>query len=491
MLSCKDWVKQSCRSTVAVNFCRCFYEWKVSVRSLVYILALIMLLSGCAAGPDYQRPEQALPDSFAAGEWKAAAPSELEDKGQWWLLYQDEYLSELLQQLDVSNQNLAAAEAAWRMAAAALGGTSAQLYPQLGASADSTRSSGADGGDARTRNDVRLGLNWQLDLWGQVRRQVEAGKAQLQASAAELASMRLSQQGLLVQNYFQLRMTDEQIRILQQNVAAYARVLRISENRYRAGMVTRADVSQALSQLKSAQAQELDLHSQRRRLEHAIAVLLGEPAGQFRLAAVEVLPQLPQLPASIPSSLLERRPDVAAAERRVMAANAEIGVAKSAYFPSFTFGASTGYAASQWPGLFDSPNRYWSFGPQLDLRLFDAGARRAVTDQAIASHEQQVARYRQLTLEAIAEVEDALVQLSSLQQEYQVQAQAEQAAKDALILIENQYEAGMVDFLALSSAQTTALGAERTLVELYNSQLQASVQLIAALGGGWHAQELE
>ncbi len=447
-----------------------------------------VLLAGCAIGPDYERPEQELPEHFAdAGYWKQATPAELEDKGQWWQLYADEQLDALLEQLDANNQNLAAAEAAWRMAEAALGATSAGLYPELSAAASSTKS--AEGqAPSRKNKDVKLGMSWQLDLWGKVRREIEAGKAQLQASAADWANLRLSLQSQLVQSYVQLRMLDEQIRIMQTNQQAYERVLRITENRYQAGMVTRADVSQSLSQLKSAQAQLLSLHSQRRQLEHGMAVLLGQPAGQFQLSASRQLPQMPALPAQVPTSLLERRPDIAAAERRVMAANAEIGVAKAAYFPSFSLGASAGYRSSQWSGLIDSPNRYWSFGPQVDLRLFDAGARRARSAQAKAGHEQQVAQYRQTTLQAIAEVEDALVQLLSLQQEYQVQAEAEEAARQAWQLIENQYKEGMVDFVSLSNAQTTALNAKRTLVDLHSSQLLASVQLISALGGGWQVE---
>lgn len=455
----------------------------------LFILTLPLVLSACALGPDYQRPEQELPEKFTSlDNWKQASPAELEDKGQWWQLYQDQVLDDLLAQLDANNQNLAAAEAAWRMADAALGGTSSGLYPQLSASGNSTRRGGGDSPSTKNK-DVKLGLNWQLDLWGKVRREIEAGQAQLEASAADWANLRLSLQSQLVQNYIQLRVLDEQIRIADTNQQAFARVLRISENRYRAGMVTKADTSQSLSQLKSSEAQLLSLRSQRRRLENSIAVLLGQPAGQFSLAVSQQLPQMPELPQEVPVSLLERRPDIAAAERRVMAANAQIGVAKTAYFPSFSLGANAGYRSNQWPGLLDSPNRYWSFGPQVDLRLFDAGARRAASNQAKASHEQQVANYRQTTLQAIAEVEDALVQLLSLQQEYQAQAQAEAAAKDAWQMIENQYQAGMVDFVALSNAQNTALSAERSLIELRSSQLIASVQLISALGGGWQTQQ--
>lgn len=454
------------------------------------LLGVMLVLSGCMLGPDYVRPEQELPATFRAAEgWKAASPGMSEADGDWWQLYQDSELSSLLARLEQDNQRLAAAEAAWREASAALGGSRSALYPQLGATASDTRRQQA-GGDISDSRDVQLGLSWQLDLWGEVRRKIEAGQARLEASAGEWAALRLSQQSLLVQNYIQLRSLDEQLRINAANLDVYQRVLRISENRYQAGMVTRADVSQALTQLKSAEAQRFDLQSQRTRTTNAMAVLLGQPASSFALASTTELPAMPLLPQSLPSSLLERRPDIAAAEQRVMAANAEIGVAKTAYFPTFGFSASGGYRADAWSGLISTPNRFWSLGPQLDLRLFDAGARRAKLQQAEAAYDQQVANYRQTTLEAITEVEDALVQLLNLEREHQVQAEALAAARDALTLIENQYAAGMVDFTVVSNALTTAHNAERTLLGLQTSRLTASVQLISALGGGWDAAEI-
>lgn len=463
------------------------------------LLGVMLVLSGCMLGPDYVRPEQELPGVYqhAMEGWKTAAPGQTDSSGDWWQLYQDPELAGLLEQLEQGNQNLAAAEAAWREARAALGGSRSALYPSLGVEASDKRSS-AFAKEQKTdalkqkitkERNTQLRLNWELDLWGAVRRQVEAGQARLEASAAEWAALRLSQQSLLVQSYIQLRSLDEQLRINSANMDAYQRVLRISENRYQAGMVTRADVSQALTQLKNTEVQQFDLQSQRTRTSNAIAVLLGQPASSFALASTSELPSMPLLPQSLPSSLLERRPDVAAAEQQVMAANAEIGVAKTAYFPTFGFSASGGYRADAWSGLISTPNRFWSLGPQLDLRLFDAGARRAKLQQAEAAYDQQVANYRQTTLEAIAEVEDALVQLLSLEREHQVQAEALAAARDALVLIENQYAAGMVDFTVVSNALTTAHNAERTLLGLQTSRLTASVQLISALGGGWDAAD--
>ena len=291
-----------------------------------------------------------------------------------------------------------------------------------------------------------------------------------------------------MQNYLQLRVIDEQMRLLDATVKAYQRSLQLTENRHKAGVVTRADVSQALTQLKNTQAQRLDLDWQRARYEHAIALLVGSTPNAVQVASVETLPQLPVLPMDVPSALLERRPDIAVAERQVMAANAEIGVAETAYFPDLTLSASGGYRGSNLADWISMPNRFWSIGPQFAMTLFDAGLRRSKVEQAEARYDQQVARYRQTTLQAIGEVEDALVQLNVLAEEIVVQREALAASQDTLRLTENQYQAGMVDYLAVTSAQTIALNSERTLLNLLGTQLTASVQLISALGGGWQME---
>ncbi|QEY58652.1 efflux transporter outer membrane subunit [Pseudomonas sp. C27(2019)] len=453
-----------------------------------------VLLSGCMLGPDYIRPETSVALEFRhTPGWKVAQPADLGTSVAWWSLYQDEPLADLLKQLDASNQNLRAAEAAWREARALVGGTRSALYPSATAQAGTKRIGSYDKSNNTTTteksNNLELGLSWQLDIWGQVRRQVESSEASAQASAAEWAGTRLSQQSELVQNYLQLRVIDEQMRLLDATVTAYQRSLQLTENRYRAGVVTRADVSQALTQLRNTQAQRLDLDWQRARYEHAIALLVGSTPNALQVASVDSLPALPVLPMTVASSLLERRPDIAAAERRVMAANAEIGVAESAYFPDLTLSASGGYRGSNLADWISMPNRFWSIGPQFAMSLFDAGLRRSKVEQAEARYDQQVARYRQTTLQAIGEVEDALVQLNVLDEEIAVQREALVASQDTLRLIENQYEAGMVDFLAVTSAQTTALNSERTLLNLLGTQLTASVQLISALGGGWQLDE--
>ncbi len=461
---------------------------KISVFALVGLL-----LSGCALGPDYQRPTApaALEFRHTPG-WKIAEPADLGSSVAWWSLYQDAPLAELLKQLDASNQNLRAAEAAWREARALVGGSRSALYPQASGQVSSTRIGGYDSVEKKTTanktNEVALGLSWQLDIWGQVRRQVEASEASAQASAAEWAGVRLSQQAELVQNYLQLRVIDEHMRLLDATVKAYQRSLQLTENRYKAGVVTRADVSQALTQLKNTQAQRLDLDWQRARYEHAIAVLIGSTPNAVQVASVETLPRLPALPIAVPSALLERRPDIAAAERQVMAANAQIGVAQTAYFPDLTLSASGGYRGSNLADWISMPNRFWSIGPQFAMTLFDAGLRRSKVEQAEARYDQQVARYRQTTLQAIGEVEDALVQLNVLAEEIQVQREALAASQDTLRLTENQYQAGMVDYLAVTNAQTIALNSQRTLLNLLGTQLTASVQLISALGGGWQME---
>lgn len=467
---------------------------KPIVKSSVFALAAV-LLAGCALGPDYSRPAApaALEFRHTPG-WKVAQPADLEASVAWWSLYQDQPLAELLQQLDNANQKLEEAEAAWREARALVGGSRAALYPSASAGVGTSRKGGYDVSKQTTTvnktNEVELGLSWQLDIWGQVRRQVEASEAMAQASAADWAGVRLSQQSELVQNYLQLRVIDEEMRLLDASITAYQRSLRTTENRYKAGMVTRADVAQALTQLKSAQAQRLDLDWQRARYEHAIALLVGSTPNAVQVAPVASLPVLPALPGAVASTLLERRPDIAAAERRVMAANAEIGVAQTAYFPDLTLSANGGYRGSNLADWISMPNRFWSIGPQFAMTLFDAGLRRSKVAQAEARYDQQVARYRHSTLAAIGEVEDALAQLNVLAQEIEVQREALAASQEALRLIENQYAAGMVDYLAVSTAQTTALSSERSLLNLLGTQLTASVQLISALGGGWDSQAL-
>jgi NodT family efflux transporter outer membrane factor (OMF) lipoprotein len=469
------------------------------------LIALSLLLAGCAIGPDYQRPPLVTPAQFKQIEgWTLAAPGDALERGAWWQLYGDDELNALVGRLNLSNQNLAASEAQYRQARALVRGARAAFYPSLPSSAGVTRA-GQGGGDSTLRtadgfsvagsnaasiaNSYELNLNaaWELDIWGKLRRSLESSRAGFAASAADLAALKLSLQAELVQSYLQLRVLDDQQRLLDATVAAYARSLRLSENQYRAGIVPKSDVSQALTQLRSTEAQAIDLQWQRAQLEHAIAVLIGVPPGELSIAPREQLPTLPAIPVALPSQLLERRPDVAAAERRVIAANAEIGVAEAAWYPDLTLSASGGYRGSSFADWVNLPNRFWSLGPQLALNLFDGGARRAELERSEAAYDQAVARYRQAVLDSFREVEDYLVQLRVQEQEAVFQQQALDAARESLRLIENQYRAGAVDFNSVVNVQATALNNERSNLTLLGSRLTASVQLIAALGGGWQA----
>ncbi len=463
---------------------------------------LALSLSACTLGPDYQRPELPVAAEFKQAEgWKPASPADVLARGEWWRLYGDAELDALVGRLNVDNQNLAAAEAQFRQARALVRGARSQLFPILSGSAGVTRSAqgsgssdtsgGSFGSGVSESYEAGLSASWEADIWGRLRRNLEANRASMQASAADLAAVRLSLQAELVQTYLQLRVIDEHQRLLDQTVAAYARSLRLTENQYRAGIVPKSDVAQAQTQLKSTQAQAIDLRWQRAQMEHAIAVLIGVAPSELDIAVREDIPGLPGVPLAVPSQLLERRPDIASAERQVMAANADIGVAEAAWYPDLTLSASGGYRNSSFSDLFSVPNRFWSLGPQLALTLLDFGSRRAELERAEASYDQTVATYRQTVLDSFREVEDYLVQLRVLEEEAVVQREALEAAQESLRLIENQYRAGTVDFLSVATVQTTALNNERTNLTLLGDRLTASVLLIAALGGGWDSQQLD
>ncbi|MDP2245731.1 MAG: efflux transporter outer membrane subunit [Pseudomonas sp.] len=467
-------------------------------RSYIGLVTLSLLLGGCAIGPDYQRPQLQTPAQFKQIEgWTQAKPGDVLERGSWWQLYGDSELNALVERLNVSNQNLAASEAQYRQARALVRGARAAFYPSVSSSAGASRGgqgAGSQSASSSTNSnssgvsssyDLSLNAAWELDIWGKLRRSLESSRAGFEASAADLAALKLSLQAELVQTYLQLRVLDDQQRLLDATVAAYARSLRLTENQYNAGIVPKSDVSQALTQLRSTQAQAIDLKWQRAQLEHAIAVLIGVPPSELSLAVREQLPALPEIPVALPSQLLERRPDVAAAERRVIAANAEIGVAEAAWFPDLTLSATGGYRGSSFADWVSLPNRFWSLGPQLALSLFDGGARRAELERSEAAYDQTVAQYRQAVLDSFREVEDYLVQLRVLEQEVVFQEQALDAARESLRLIENQYRAGAVDFNSVVNVQATALSNERSNLALLGSRLTASVQLIAALGGGW------
>ncbi|RMT84445.1 efflux transporter outer membrane subunit [Pseudomonas viridiflava] len=478
--------------------------FKLNRRWLVRPLGLglcIALLSACAVGPDYQRPSMAAPAQFKAVEgWKQATPrDEARARGAWWEVYNDAVLNALVERLNTSNQTVAQYEAQYRQAQSLIRSSRAAFFPTLDLSVGKTRSAQGTGSSTsgstnlnsgiRETHNAQLGVSWEADVWGRLRRGLEADTANAQASLADLAAMRLSLQSELVQNYLQLRVIDEQKRLLEATVDAYQRSLTLTQNQYRAGISGRDAVAQAQTQLKSTQADLIDLVWQRAQFENAIAVLMGMAPAEFNLQATTSIPALPQIPVGLPSQLLERRPDIAAAERSVMGANANIGVAKAAYYPDFTLSMTGGYSSSTFANWISLPNRFWSVGPQLALTLFDGGRRSAEVDRTEAAYDQTVAQYRQTVLDGFREVENYLVQLNVYEQEAWVRQEALVSARDSLRLTSNQYKAGLIGYLDVVNVQATALSNERTVLNILQSRLIASVQLIAALGGGWDAQE--
>ena len=466
------------------------------VPNLLAIGVASALLTACAIGPDYQRPAIDVPAAYKEqGDWKLAEPNDDLIRGKWWQVFADRQLNALAEQVDVSNQNLKAAEARYRLATALTQSARAGLFPTISASASATRSSAAaarSGGNSSTSTNHSLTANagWEVDLWGRIRRQIESSRASAEASAADLEAVRLSLQSELAISYFQLRVSDEQKQLFDDTVTAYQRSLELTKNRYNVGVAAKSDVIQAEAQLKSTVAQAIDLGVQRAQLEHAIAVLIGKAPGSFSLAHEKFTLKMPVMPVGMPSTLLERRPDIAGAERRVIAANAQIGVAKTAWFPALSLSASGGYASPTLANWLSAPNRFWSMGPQLALTLLDFGKRSAATDQAIASWDQTVATYRQTVLEGFQEVEDNLAALRILEHEAQVQDDAVRSARESVVLTINQYKAGTVSYLNVVTVQASLLSNERTAVSLLGRRLTAAVGLIRALGGGWSAAEL-
>jgi NodT family efflux transporter outer membrane factor (OMF) lipoprotein len=464
-----------------------------------------LLLAGCAVGPDYVRPSMDLPVAYKeTGPWKTATPQVIDASHPWWEAYNDGALSALVVQANAANQNIRVAEAQYREAQAIAAAAHAGFFPTVGVNAGGTRAQTNSTGALKLGTTDTLGLaaSWEPDLWGAVRRSVEAGNADAQASADDLAGARLSIQTTLAQDYLQIRVIDLQRDLYASTTAAYARALELTQHQYAAGTVLRSDVALAQSQLKSAEAQAVDLEAQRSQLEHAVAVLTGQAPASFTLEpfapAVPMTPaslplsdavrmQLPVTPAGLPSELLERRPDIAAAERRVQAANANIGVAKAAYYPQIMLSASGGFSAGNLASLFNTPSRVWSLGAALAQTVFDGGLRKAHTDQAVAVYDASVAQYKQTVLGGFQQVEDNLATLRVLDRESALQAEAVQASQLAERLALSQYRAGTATYLSVVTAQQLSLTNQRTAAQVLGRQLAASVSLIAATGGGWTA----
>jgi NodT family efflux transporter outer membrane factor (OMF) lipoprotein len=472
---------------------------------LAWAVCATCALFGCEVGPNYVRPPAETPAAYKeAVPFKPAVPQDQEPRGNWWEVFKDPKLDALIVQVEINNQTVKAAEARVREARALTQQARAALFPLVSANASATRSGSRSGnasvdsagnvvvqrGGVGNNYNVSLDVSWEIDLWGRIRRTIEAGAATAQASVADLESAKLLAQAQLAEDYFLLRVQDAQIRLLNDTVAAYQLSLKLTNNQYAVGVAARADVAQAETQLKSTQAQAIDAEVQRAQLEHAIAVLIGKAPADFSIASEIVPSEFPAIPTGLPSELLERRPDIAGAERRTAAANAQIGVAQAAFFPSLTLSATGGFQSSVLSQLFSLPSRYWSLGADLAQTIFDAGLRRAQTDQAIATYDEKVANYRQTVLGGFQEVEDNLAALRILEQEAAVQDEAVKAARESLAITLNQYRAGTANYLAVVVVQAVALSNERTALGILGRRLTASVALIQALGGGWNAASL-
>ncbi|AMG57337.1 efflux transporter outer membrane subunit [Pantoea vagans] len=457
-----------------------------------FIPFIVLLLAGCSVGPDYQRPAVVMPVHYKeARGWQQATPLDAQSKGEWWAVYHDATLSGLLSQVSVSNQNVATYAAQYRQAQALAAESRAALFPSLGYDGSVTRSgSHATNSSVRTTSSshqAELSASWELDLWGKLRRTLEEDRASAEASAAELANITLSAQSELAQDYFQLRIMDQKIARYQQSVDAYQRYLNVITSQYQAGTASRATLAQAQLQLENASASAQDYQWQRAQMEHAIALLVGKAPADFSLAAAPLTATLPAIPTALPGELLQRRPDIAYAERNMAAANAAVGVAVAGYYPDLTLSASGGVSASVLHSLFSLPNRVWSLGPELSGTLLDAGATSAKVDQARANWDASVATYRQTVLSAMQEVEDKLVELNTLQGEIAAQQRATDAAQTSARVTRLQYEAGMINYLDVATTENSSLSAQQSLLTLQSTQWVSSVALIAALGGGWQA----
>jgi len=465
--------------------------------------ATLALACACAVGPNYKRPVAAEPPAFKEqltpegqpSPWKPAEPAETTPKGKWWEIFGDPQLNALEEQVDVSNQNIAQAEAQFRAARAAVRGARSDFYPTVTTSPSVTRGQvSATNLNPRppTTNLYLLPVDasYEVDAWGRVRRTVESSVALAQATAADLETIRLSMHAELAVDYFALQGLDVEKKLLDDNVVAYEKALQLTLNRYHQGVVSGVDVAQAQTQLETTRAQATDLELTRAQFEHAIAVLIGKAPAEFELARSTTVPAPPVVPLELPSQLLERRPDIAASERRVASANAEIGVATAAFFPRLLLTASGGYGASSLTSFFSLPNRFWSIGAMLAQTLFQGGKIRAGKEQAEANYDASVATYRLQVLTAFQDVEDNLAALKILAVEAQQQAAAVDAAERAQIIANNRYEGGVTTYLEVITAQAVALNNQRTAIELSVRRLAAAVNLIKGLGGGWDPSTL-
>jgi len=471
------------------------------LRARIVLFGLgLLVLSGCTVGPRYARPTTPAPPQFKElpPNWKPAEPSDQLAKGNWWEIFQDPQLNALEQQINVSNQTLKAAQAQFEQARAAVRINRSFQYPTVTGGVSATRNhvsaNRPNGRLAPTSNYTDLQLpvdaSYEADVWGRVRRTVEAARASAQATAADVESVSLSLHAELASDYFQLRALDAEEQLLNSTVAAYEKALELTQNRFSGGVASQVDVAQAQTQLETTRAQAIDVGVQRAQFEHAIAVLTGKAPSTLTLASAPLTSTPPVIPTGLPSDLLERRPDIAATERRMAAANAEIGVAKAAYYPTITLSGTGGFEGSSITNWFNGPSGFVAAGVSAIGTVFDAGRRRAVTDQAKAAYNQSVANYQETVLTAFQDVEDNLAALRILDQEATTENAAVTAAEHSLALSNNRYKGGVTTYLEVITAQSVALSDERVAVQIAGRRMTAAVLLIKALGGGWTTSTL-
>jgi NodT family efflux transporter outer membrane factor (OMF) lipoprotein len=463
-------------------------------------VAVACLLAGCTVGPDYVRPKETIAATFKELDgtgWKPAQPADLGSRGAWWEVYGDNELNALEARVASENQNVQAAQARFRAARASVAQFRSSFFPVVSAGADYSRTRTSENIRFKstagfTLNDylVQADASWEPDLWGRVSRSVEGAKAGAQASAADAQSALLSMQAELATDYFELRGIDQEHQLLDNTIAAYRDALDLTQHRRAGGIATDADVAQAETQLRTTEAQAIDLDAQRAQLEHAIAILSGQSPSTFTLPVAPLVAVPVVAPAGVPSALLERRPDIASAERTMAQTNAQIGVATAAFFPSLILSVTGGLEATDYSQWLLAPSRFWSLGPSIATTLLDFGGRAAVKEQAKAHYDESVANYRQTVLTAFGDVEDNLAALRVLEHEAHAQDEAVKAAERALAVISNRYKNGAITYLDVVVAQTTALSNERQAVTLARRRMAASVALIKALGGGWDASQL-
>jgi NodT family efflux transporter outer membrane factor (OMF) lipoprotein len=464
-----------------------------------FVFALALFQFGCTVGPKYVRPTTPTPPAFKeVGDWKPAQPNDQKLGGRWWEIFQDAQLNNLEQQIEVSNQNLKAAFAQYQQARAVVRYNRADYYPTVTGGASATRDKFSANrttttiANGKTISDfsVPLDLSYEVDVWGRVRKTVESSRELAQASAADLAVVNLSMHADLAFDYFAARSLDAEEQLLNSTVVQYEKALELNEQRYRGGIASEVEVEQARTILETTRALAIDVGVGRAQFEHAVAVLMGKPPAEFTLPPLPLTAPPPRIPVGLPSELLERRPDIAAAERRVASANAQIGLAQSAYYPLVTLGASGGFESGTITKLIQGPSVLWSAGPSAVMTLFDGGRRHAFTDEARAGYDFAVASYRETVLTDFQQVEDSVAGLRILEHEAGVQDLAVKAAQRSLDLSNVRYTGGVTSYLEVITAQNAALADELTAVNLLGRRMASAVQLIQALGGGWDSSSL-